>query len=170
MELVEAGHVTRHECVDHASEMICIIPDIYLNAGGVTVSYFEWTKNISHMRFGRIAKRFEAAREKRSLEAIEEVTGRSFDPDLVQALTKGPDEIDLVRSGLEGTMAEAFEEIIGAMAALPRSAPHLLPSGHREDRAQLRKPRHLPLIGPLSPSATSPTRRTPPKRDTGTRG
>lgn len=91
---------------------VAVLPDIYLNSGGVTVSYFEWTKNISHMRFGRMAKRFEAARQRRSLEAIEQVTATPFSPQDKEVLSRGPDEIDLVRSGLEGTMVEAFQEIL----------------------------------------------------------
>lgn len=92
---------------------VAVLPDIYLNAGGVTVSYFEWTKNISHMRFGRMAKRFEAMRERRVLDVIEAATGKStFSEDEKYQLTKGPDEIDLVRSGLEGTMGDALDEIL----------------------------------------------------------
>jgi glutamate dehydrogenase (NAD(P)+) len=91
---------------------IVVIPDVYLNSGGVTVSYFEWTKNISHMRFGRMAKRFEGAREMRIIESIEAITGKSFGNDSKHELTRGPDEIDLVRSGLEGTMVDALNEVI----------------------------------------------------------
>ncbi|MFQ5843934.1 MAG: Glu/Leu/Phe/Val dehydrogenase, partial [Planctomycetota bacterium] len=58
---------------------VLVIPDIYLNAGGVTVSYFEWTKNISHMRFGRMAKRFESLRQEQTLDAIERATRGVFD-------------------------------------------------------------------------------------------
>ena len=94
---------------------VAVLPDIYLNAGGVTVSYFEWTKNISHMRFGRMAKRFEGARERRTLESIEQVTGATFAESDKDDLTRGPDEIDLVRSGLEGTMVEAYGEILREM-------------------------------------------------------
>jgi glutamate dehydrogenase (NAD(P)+) len=100
---------------------VAIIPDIYLNSGGVTVSYFEWTKNISHMRFGRMAKRFEAMRERRSLDAIEEASGISLDEAAKDNLSRGPDEIDLVRSGLEGTMVEAFGEILQELLSTPRS-------------------------------------------------
>ncbi|MAG55351.1 MAG: glutamate dehydrogenase [Planctomycetes bacterium] len=99
---------------------VAIIPDIYLNSGGVTVSYFEWTKNISHMRFGRMAKRFEGTRERRSLDAIEEATGINLSADM-DALTRGPDEVDLVRSGLEGTMVEAFEEMLDDLMNAKRS-------------------------------------------------
>ena len=54
---------------------IMLIPDIYLNAGGVTVSYFEWIKNLSHVRFGRVGKRFEEAAFERVVMAIEQATG-----------------------------------------------------------------------------------------------
>lgn len=91
---------------------ITVIPDVFLNSGGVTVSYFEWTKNISHMRFGRMAKRFEGARELRMIDCIERIIGKEFDGDFKVELGRGPDEIDLVRSGLEGTMVDALNEII----------------------------------------------------------
>jgi len=89
-----------------------LLPDIYLNAGGVTVSYFEWTKNISHMRFGRMAKRFDMGRDHRMLELIESVTGVSIPPDRREELAVGPEEIDLVRSGLWNTMADAYDEML----------------------------------------------------------
>lgn len=90
---------------------ILIIPDIFLNAGGVTVSYFEWTKNIGHIRFGRMGKRLEAGREHRIIEAVEKSTGRTIDDHDRQHFGKGADEIDIVRSGLEGTMIEAYGEM-----------------------------------------------------------
>ena len=90
---------------------IMVVPDIYLNAGGVTVSYFEWTKNISHIRYGRMGKRLEAARGSEMLGAIEQATGAQFDSMSRRPFTRGSDEIDLVRSGLEGTMVDAYREI-----------------------------------------------------------
>jgi len=100
---------------------VVVLPDIYLNSGGVTVSYFEWTKNISHMRFGRMAKRFEGMRERRGLDAIEEATGITLADSEKEHLTKGPDEVDLVRSGLEGTMVDAYNEILQDLFAHGRS-------------------------------------------------
>jgi len=90
---------------------VLILPDIYLNAGGVTVSYFEWTKNIGHMRFGRMAKRLEGVKESRMISAIERVTGGAFEPAERRLFGRGADEIDIVRSGLEGTMVDAYREI-----------------------------------------------------------
>jgi glutamate dehydrogenase (NAD(P)+) len=90
---------------------VFIIPDIYLNAGGVTVSYFEWVKNLSHVRFGRVGKRYEEAAFERMLSAIERATGRIFSPEDRHAITRGADEIDLVNSGLEETMINAYREI-----------------------------------------------------------
>ncbi|MFT7464004.1 MAG: glutamate dehydrogenase (NAD(P)+) [Pseudohongiellaceae bacterium] len=94
---------------------ILVIPDIYLNAGGVTVSYFEWTKNISHMRFGRMAKRFDTGRDHRILDLIESVRGETISDEQRVSLTKGADEIDLVRSGLWNTMADAYAEMIAVL-------------------------------------------------------
>lgn len=90
---------------------IMIIPDLYLNAGGVTVSYFEWLKNLSHVRFGRLSKRFEEATNLAIANALERVTGKSLTPEERKLITHGADEIDLVNSGLEETMITAYETI-----------------------------------------------------------
>jgi glutamate dehydrogenase (NAD(P)+) len=86
---------------------ILVIPDIYANAGGVTVSYFEWVKNLSHVRFGRMSKRHEMASELAMLRTIEAATGKRFTDEERKRLAKGPDEQDLVNSGLEETMIAA---------------------------------------------------------------
>lgn len=91
---------------------ILVIPDIYCNAGGVTVSYFEWLKNLSHVRFGRMEKRHEQANELAVLKAIETATGKSFTDAERDAFAHGPDEVDLVNSGLEETMIGAFHDLL----------------------------------------------------------
>lgn len=88
-----------------------IIPDMYLNAGGVTVSYFEWLKNLSHVRFGRMGKRFEESMNMRMLQAVEELTARKFPPSVFDQIAHGADEEDLVNSGLEETMISAYNQI-----------------------------------------------------------
>ena len=88
-----------------------IIPDVYLNAGGVTVSYFEWVKNLSHVRFGRVGKRYEEAAFDRMLRAVERSTGRLFSEDERRTIARGADEVDLVNSGLEETMIGAYHQI-----------------------------------------------------------
>lgn len=90
---------------------VLVIPDTYLNAGGVTVSYFEWLKNLSHVRFGRLEKRFEEHAFRRLLSAVETATERRFSEDMLAVLAHGADERDLVYSGLEETMALAYREI-----------------------------------------------------------
>ena len=90
---------------------IMLIPDIYLNAGGVTVSYFEWVKNLSHVRFGRVGKRFEEAAFERLVVAIEKATGRLLSPEEHRRIAHGADEIDLVNSGLEETMIGAYRQV-----------------------------------------------------------
>jgi len=90
---------------------VVIIPDAYLNAGGVTVSYFEWIKNLSHIRFGRMERRYEEAQSRGLVAAIEEATGKSLSDSTKKNLIAGPDEIDLVRSGLDDTMREAYNKI-----------------------------------------------------------
>jgi glutamate dehydrogenase (NAD(P)+) len=88
-----------------------MIPDLYLNAGGVTVSYFEWLKNLSHVRFGRMGRRFEEASNTRILRAVEELTARSFESSRLSNAAAGAGEADLVDSGLEDTMVSAYGEI-----------------------------------------------------------
>lgn len=90
---------------------VMIIPDLYLNAGGVTVSYFEWLKNLSHVRFGRMDKRFHELANAELIGAVEKITGKNLDLHHRKLLIHGPDEIDLVRSGLEETMIFAYNEI-----------------------------------------------------------
>ena len=90
---------------------IMIIPDVYLNAGGVTVSYFEWLKNLSHVRFGRMDKRFDEMSAQRMIGAIERTSGAKISDDEKRSLSKGADEEDLVNSGLEETMISAYHQI-----------------------------------------------------------
>ena len=89
---------------------VIIIPDVYLNAGGVTVSYFEWIKNLSHIRFGRMNRRYEEGQSQLLIQAIEN-TGNKVPQDLVDKLSQGADEVALVRSGLDDTMRRAFQGI-----------------------------------------------------------
>ena len=91
---------------------ILVIPDIYCNAGGVTVSYFEWLKNLSHVRFGRLQKRHEMANELAALKMIEKATGKTFTDADRAAFAHGPDEQDLVNSGLEETMISSFHDLL----------------------------------------------------------
>jgi glutamate dehydrogenase (NAD(P)+) len=88
-----------------------IIPDNYLNAGGVTVSYFEWLKNIQHMRFGRMGKRFEENSYKKILSVIETISDRKFTQKELSFLAQGGGEAELVDSGLEETMINAYNQI-----------------------------------------------------------
>ena len=90
---------------------IAVLPDLYLNAGGVTVSYFEWLKNLSHVRFGRMEKRFEEMSAQRLLGAIEKSTGKRIAEEERKVIAKGADEEDLVNSGLEETMITAYHQI-----------------------------------------------------------
>lgn len=88
-----------------------ILPDLFLNAGGVTVSYFEWLKNLSHIRFGRMDKRFNQRTYDSILDVVEQNTGKEVNNRDRQFIARGADEIDLVRSGLEETMIHAYNEI-----------------------------------------------------------
>lgn len=89
---------------------VLIIPDTYLNAGGVTVSYFEWLRNLSHVGFGRLARRFEESTYNAMLRAVEKATGYRFSDDERKTI-HGADENDLVNSGLQDTMVNAYQEI-----------------------------------------------------------
>src|SRR6185295_11989410 len=98
---------------------VFIVPDVFLNAGGVTVSYFEWLKNLSHVRFGRLSKRFEEASNKTILSALERLTGAEVTPEERQRIARGADELDLVNSGLEETMVNAYDKIRQTMLSTP---------------------------------------------------
>ena len=89
-----------------------VVPDMYLNAGGVTVSYFEWLKNLSHVRYGRMEKRFTENMNQHILSQIEELTSKQVSARERQFIVHGPDEVDLVHSGLEETMIAATREIM----------------------------------------------------------
>lgn len=89
-----------------------VVPDMYLNAGGVTVSYFEWLKNLSHVRYGRMDKRFTENQNASILNTIETLTGKQVNAREREFIAHGPDEVDLVRSGLEETMITATREIM----------------------------------------------------------
>jgi glutamate dehydrogenase (NAD(P)+) len=90
---------------------IVIMPDAYVNAGGVTVSYFEWIRNISHIRFGRMQRRNEEMKGGQVASMFEQITGKEISPEIKARLSKGADELDLVRSGLDDTMRVAYQEI-----------------------------------------------------------
>ena len=93
---------------------VVIIPDMYANAGGVTVSYFEWVKNLSHIRFGRMQRRAEEARSRLLVEELERLSadqhlGWTLSPDFKEKFLTGSDELALVRSGLDDTMRTAYQ-------------------------------------------------------------
>ena len=90
---------------------VVVIPDMYINAGGVTVSYFEWLKNLSHMRFGRMEKRFDHNTYMNFVNLVEKQTGKRIGEKEKDFLTRGAEEVDLVRSGLEDTMVTAYQNI-----------------------------------------------------------
>jgi glutamate dehydrogenase (NAD(P)+) len=90
---------------------IMVIPDMYLNAGGVTVSYFEWLKNLQHVRMGRMGKRFTESSLSQLVASIEKTFGKSLSAEEKRKIARGPDEVDLVNSGLEDTMIVAYNQI-----------------------------------------------------------
>ncbi len=121
-----------------------IIPDMYANAGGVTVSYFEWVKNLSHIRFGRMQRRQEEARHQLVVDQLEELSkamGNSWTltPDFKQKYLRGAGELELVRSGLDDTMRIAYQSM--------RETWH-----EREDVQDLRTAAYLVSIGKVASS------------------
>lgn len=121
-----------------------IIPDMYANAGGVTVSYFEWVKNLSHIRFGRMQRRQEEARHQLvidELERLDDAMGDrwSMTPSFKQKYLRGADELELVRSGLDDTMRIAYQSM--------REVWH-----SREEVTDLRVAAYLVAIGKVAAS------------------
>ncbi len=92
---------------------VLILPDMYLNAGGVTVSYFEWLKNLSRVSFGKLEKRYDRRKYENLLDSIEKATGNSFTQEQRELIARGADERDLVNSGLEETMVNAYHHMNG---------------------------------------------------------
>jgi glutamate dehydrogenase (NAD(P)+) len=105
------GPVTADASEKLLARGVLIIPDLYTNAGGVTVSYFEWVKNLSHMRFGRMEKRFQERTNEQIMAAVEEFTGKKLDEGLRKRAIEAAGEEELVNSGLEETMIGAYSEL-----------------------------------------------------------
>ena len=130
--IVEAanGPVTTAADEQLRARGVLVLPDAFVNAGGVTVSYFEWIKNLAHIRFGRLERRLDEMRMQRVIEALEALTGRTVPPQLRRDLSAESDELTLVRSGLEDTMRMAWAEVretwLGEGLEDPRSAAWLV--------------------------------------------
>ncbi|MEL6536556.1 MAG: Glu/Leu/Phe/Val dehydrogenase [Bacteroidota bacterium] len=90
-----------------------VVPDMFLNAGGVTVSYFEWLKNLSRVSFGKLERKYDEQVLDSTLKIIEQKTGKQLTAE-ERDLIKGPQELDLVNSGLDETMTKAYNEILEA--------------------------------------------------------
>ena len=121
-----------------------IIPDMYANAGGVTVSYFEWVKNLSHIRFGRMQRRAEETRTQLLVDELERLDRYLGDawalrPEFKQRYLRGSDELELVRSGLDDTMRIAYQSM--------REVWHA-----REDVHDLRTAAYIVSIGKVAAS------------------
>ncbi|MEM9130157.1 MAG: Glu/Leu/Phe/Val dehydrogenase [Pseudomonadota bacterium] len=121
-----------------------IIPDMYANAGGVTVSYFEWVKNLSHIRFGRMNRRQEEARHHllvTELQRLDDYLDDGWDmtPDFKERYLKGAGELELVRSGLDDTMRSSYQAM--------REVWHA-----RDDVSDLRTAAYLVSIGNVAAS------------------
>ena len=125
------GPLTPEADIILCNKNVLVVPDMYLNAGGVTVSYFEWLKNLSHVRYGRLGKRFSENMNKHILGTIEELTGKKVNEAEKAFIEHGADEIDLVHSGLEETMITATREIMDIWLSNPaipdmRTAAYIL--------------------------------------------
>jgi glutamate dehydrogenase (NAD(P)+) len=100
----EADEILRHRGVT-------ILPDAYVNAGGVTVSYFEWVRNLAHIRFGRMERRHDELHGAKMLQAIETLTGKQSEEWMQKEIVYGADELDLVRSGLDDAMRNSYQQL-----------------------------------------------------------
>jgi len=87
-----------------------IIPDLLLNSGGVTVSYFEWLKNLAHVRFGRLNRRWEEQGKRSIIDLLEKVSTRPLTEQEKREVIAGASEKDIVYSGLDDTMTNACQE------------------------------------------------------------
>lgn len=101
------------------SRDVTILPDLYVNAGGVIVSYFEWVKNLTHIPFGLMERRRRERRNQTIATALERMTGKPFPADMCDEFLEGGAEIDLVRSGLEDVMRSTWARIAGLLEEQP---------------------------------------------------
>lgn len=106
------GPVTAEADAILAENGVLILPDIYLNAGGVTVSYFEWIKNLSHIRFGRMDKKLEEMQGERIINALEKLLEKELPAEIVDELRFGSDELDVINAGLADTMQNALSQMV----------------------------------------------------------
>jgi len=113
------GPLTPEADEEFSRRGIIVVPDMYLNAGGVTVSYFEWLKNLSHVRYGRMEKRFNENMNSHIIGQIESLTGKVVSEKEKEYIMHGADEVDLVYSGLEETMISSTHEIMNTWKSNP---------------------------------------------------
>ena len=99
---------------------VLVIPDVYANAGGVIVSYFEWLKNLSHVGFGRLEKRYQESAHNRMLCTIEDATGTRLTPEERASVVRGADELTVVNSGLEEIMVVGYHDIRDTLGRHPQ--------------------------------------------------
>ena len=111
--IVEAanGPTTPEADAIFRSRGVLVVPDLYANAGGVIVSYFEWLKNLSHVKYGRLERRYRAAADKRILKALETATGTQLSASDEAEIIRPVDEITVVNSGLEEAMVDAYRHL-----------------------------------------------------------
>ena len=91
------------------------MPDVYINSGGVIVSYFEWVKNLAHVRYGRLNREFEGATNRRMMKLMENLTGQQIADEDRLILSQGANEKDLVFSGLKDSMVSGLDQILETM-------------------------------------------------------
>ena len=135
-----------------AAKGTVVLPDMLLNAGGVTVSYFEWLKNLQHVRFGRMTRKYEERRAAVTAELLVKAAGPLSKGDL-KALVTGPSEKDIVYSGLEDTMAQATAETL--------ATAHKLNCSYRLAGCVWRQAEGAWAGGGHRPAAAPPTRGAP---------
>ena len=111
--IIEAANGPITYCADELLRQrgVVIIPDFFANAGGVIVSYFEWIRNISHIRFGRLQRRHDELRHQHFTTLLEQLTGTTISDELREGMEQGSEEIDFVRSGLYDTMRTGYCEL-----------------------------------------------------------